>query len=335
MKSDNTLLTKALADITKIFGEGSVVMAQDIKSLGSFSTGSVQLDCALGGGFPIGRITEIYGPEGSGKSTSCIHAIAHCQAMGGKAVYIDLEGTFDKLYARSLGVVLADLPVITPTNGEAAISMGEMLCKTGAIDLLIVDSIAVMLPSKVEEGEVSDANMSYHAKLVSAWAKRITPILYKHKICVIAINQIREKPGVAFGNPEYVTGGNALKYYASVRIDIRKSGTVHKDKEDVIIGEPRKIKIIKCKISSSQNKTMMVDIFYGEGIDQSGEVLDVCVDQLKLVEKTGSWYSWNGAKIAQGRDNARQFLKDNPEVFEELKEKVIEHLMVERFEDLI
>lgn len=326
-------LDKVLSDLQKTFGKESVGSAKElIKAKGAYSTGSIQLDARLGGGFPKGRLTELYGPESSGKTTACIHAIADAQAKGDKAVFVDLEGTFDKYYARSLGVNLDDLIYIPPTNGEEAISIAEKVCKSGEIGIIVFDSIASLLPIKQEQGDVGNANMAYHAKLTGEFCKRFVPIQYRHSIAVIAINQIREKPGVSFGNPEYTTGGNALKFYAAVRIDIRKSGSVHKDKEGNVIGEPRKVKIVKSKINDSANKIMMVDIIYGEGIDQIGEVIDVGVE-VGLIEKSGSWYSYDGTKIAQGRESAKQFFRDNEELYEQVRQKIVEGLTIDLYAD--
>lgn len=327
-------LDKVLLDLQKVYGKDSVGTAREtIKPMGSYTTGSLTLDAKLGGGFPIGRLTEIYGPESSGKTTSCIHAIVACQAQGHKAVFVDLEGTFDKVYAKNLGVNIDDLLYIPPMSGENAMSIAEKLCKSGEIGLLIIDSIAALLPGKISDDDYGKANMAYHAKLVSEVVKRFVPIQYQNKIAVIAINQIREKPGVSFGNPEYSTGGNSLKFYAAVRLDIRKSGALHKDKDGNVTGEPRKIKIVKSKINASVNSTMMVDIVYGEGIDQVGEVVDLGVE-ISLFEKSGSWYSYDGTKIAQGREGAKQFFRDNPELYEEVKAKIIKDITIELYTDL-
>lgn len=327
-------LDKLVKDLQKVYGVEALGSAQDtVKSMGSYSTGSIGLNARLGGGFPIGRLTEIFGPESSGKTTSCIHAIADCQAKGDKAIFVDLEGTFDKVYAKNLGVNLKDLIYIPPMSGEDAMGIAEKLCKSGEIGLIVIDSVAALLPGKIADDEYGKANMAYHAKLVGEVVKRFVPIQYQNKIAVVAINQIREKPGVSFGNPEYSTGGNSLKFYAAVRLDIRKSGAYHKDKEGNIIGEPRKIKIVKSKINASVNQTMMVDIKYGEGIDQVGEVVDACED-LEIFNKSGAWYSYEGNKIAQGREQAKQFLRDNPELYDELKQRVVDEFTIQLYADI-
>lgn len=327
-------LENTIKDLKKIFGDDSVGSAKQlIKPKGSYSTGSIQLDAKLGGGFPIGRLTEIYGPESSGKTTACIHAIADCQVKGHKALFVDLEGTFDKVYAKNLGVNIDDLIYIPPMAGEDAMGIAEKLCKTGEIGLLVIDSIAALLPGKIPDDDYGKANMAYHAKLVGEVVKRFVPIQYQNNIAVVAINQIREKPGVSFGNPEYSTGGNSLKFYAAVRLDIRKSGSLIKNKDGEVIAEPRKIKIIKSKINASTNKTMMVDIIYGEGVDNLGEVVDISVE-LSHLEKSGAWYSYNGAKIAQGREQAKQFFRDNPEVYQELRTKVLNEITIDLYADI-
>ena len=328
------VLKKLTADLEKAFGKGCVGSAKDlVKSKGSYSTGSLQLDAKLGGGFPKGMLTEIYGPYSSGKTTACIHAIADAQAKGDKVMFVDLEGTFDKVYAHNLGVNISDLIYIPATGGETALQIAEKFCKTGEIGLVVIDSVAAMLPEKIEDDDYGKANMAYHAKLVGEFVKRFVPIQSKHNIALVAINQIRQKPGVSFGPSDYTTGGEALPFYAAVRLDIRKSGNSEKDVEGNIIGEPRKVKIVKSKINNTMNQTLMVDIVYGEGFDQVGEVLDIA-EQLELINKSGSWYSYNGAKIGQGRVQTKGFLKDNPELYEELKAKVWEQIYIPPNADL-
>lgn len=322
-------LEKAMLEMQKAFGKHAVGSAKElVRSKGSYSTGCLQLDAKLGGGFPKGMLTEIYGPYSSGKTTACIHAIVDAQIKGDKVVFVDLEGTFDKVYAHNLGVNVDDLIYIPANAGERALGIAEKLCKTGEVGMIIIDSVAAMLPEKIGEDEYGKANMAFHAKLVGEFVKRFVPIQSRHSIAVVAVNQIRLKPGVSFGNPEYTTGGEALPFYAAVRIDIRKSGAVEKDKEGNVIAEPRKVKIVKSKINSSVNQTLMVDIIYGEGFDQVGEVVDVATE-LEILNKSGSWYSYDGGKIAQGRMQAKNFMKDNPEVYEIIRQKVWDYLFIE------
>ncbi len=315
-----TELEKALKDIQKIYGENSVgISSKVVYPKGCFSTGSIKLDRALTmdgedrGGFPRGKLTELYGPPSSGKSTLSLYAIADCQKQGLKAVYMDLEGTFDKSYAVALGVDLDNLILIPPMAGEDAISIAEKVARTGEIGLLVVDSVATMLPVKDMDGDVGNANMAYHAKLVGKFVKRFVPLQHKYKMGIIMINQLRLNPGVSFGNPEYTTGGSSPEFYSSVRIDIRKKGAAYKDKDDVIIGEPRKITIKKSKINSSANTVVMADIYYGLGIDNEKERLDLGVES-GAITKTGGWYTYEGTKIGNGAENAKQFLRDHPEI---------------------
>lgn len=323
------MIDKILADLRKVYGENSVGIANDSSlDFGGFSTGSIQMDAILGGnGFPRGRLTEIFGPESSGKTTSALHAIADCQKKGLKALFVDFEGTYDKIYAANLGVDNKSLIYIPPTSGEIAMAIAEKICKSGEIGIVVIDSIAAMLPGKIEEDDYGKANMAYHAKLVSEVVKRLVPIQYTHKIAVVVLNQLRDKPGVSFGNPEYSTGGNALKYYAAVRIDIRKSGSLYKDKEGNIVGEPRKVKIIKSKINASANKTFMIDIIYGQGIDRISEIVEAGTE-LGLITKAGSWYSYEGTKIGQGTDSVKEFLSDNEELANTLAVKIFNLLLI-------
>ncbi len=312
-------LEKEMLALQKLYGAQSVGYAKDlVSSKGSYSTGSLQLNAYLGGGFPIGRIVEIKGPYSSGKSSMAIHALADCQKQGHKAMFVDLEGTFDKVYAHNLGVNIQDLIYIPPMNGEDAMGMAEKLCKTGEIGLIVVDSIAALLPGKIGEDEYGKANMAFHAKLVGEMTKRFVPVLSTNNVAMIAINQLRKKPGVSFGNPEYSTGGESVGFYASVILDIRKSGAVEKDKDGITISEPRKIKIEKCKINNSVSRTMMVDIIYGEGLDKYGEIVEAGLE-VGVLQKKGSWYSHNDVMIGQGKVQVKQFLKDNPEALEELE----------------
>lgn len=323
----------ALTDLQKTFGKGIAGSYDDAKlpSLPSFSTGSIGLDLCLNGGYPRGKITEIYGPESSGKTTSAIHAIKDCQDQGGLAVFIDLEGSFDPEYAEALGVNVHDETKFiysSPDLGEEALEVVEKLIRTGAVGIVVIDSVATLLPGKEADGDYGDATMGVQARLMSQGCRKLNPVVKKFGTALIFINQLREKIGITFGNPEVTTGGNALKFYASVRVDIRKNGSPIKDKEGVVIGEPRRAKVIKSKISPHANAVVNFDIYYGKGIDQYGEVLDLAVD-LDIVQKSGSWYAYQEVKIAQGRESAKLFFKDNPEVFEEIKKKVFDNLEIE------
>lgn len=292
-----------------------------IKKVGSFEAQCIK----------IGHPDELYITDNyvvTHNTTACIHAIVDAQNKGDKVIFVDLEGTFDKVYAHSLGVDIDDLIYIPSNAGERALQIAEKLCKTGEIGLIIIDSVAALLPEKIGEDDYGKANMAFHAKLVGEFVKRFVPVQSRHNIAVVAVNQIRLKPGVSFGNPEYTTGGEALPFYAAVRLDIRKSGSVEKDKEGNVIAEPRKVKIVKSKINSSVNQTLMVDIIYGEGFDQVGEVVDVATD-LEIIKKSGAWYSYEDAKIAQGRMQAKQFMRDNPEVYEIIRQQVWDHLFIE------
>ena len=320
-------LEEALSSIEKTFGKGKAGKAIDVvKKLDTYSTGSLQLDHLLDGGFPKKRLSIIAGPYSSGKTTLALNAVVDCQKKGDVALWVDAEGTFIKDYAEKLGVNLDDLLVITPMGGESIGQIIEKLIKTGEIGLVVIDSIAAMLPEKIEESEeYGNANMAFHAKLIGEITKRLVPLQYTYDVAVIAINQFRLKPGVSFGNPEYEPGGESLSFYASIKMEIRKSGALEKDEKGEVIAEPRKIKITKSKINNSTNKIMEISIIYGKGLDVLGEVVDLGAT-LNIIEKSGAWYSYKGAKIGQGKAQTKTFLKDNPEAYQEIKELIIQEL---------
>lgn len=310
--------------LDKTYGKGTVMKLGDkqVVSIESISTGSLGLDIALGiGGFPKGRVVEIYGPESSGKTTLAIHTIAQCQKAGGIAAFIDAEHAFDRFYAENLGVDTENLLISQPDNGEQALEIAENLIRSGAIDILVIDSVAALVPRSEIEGEMGDSKMGLQARLMSQALRKLTATIGKTGCCCIFINQLREKIGVMFGNPETTTGGNALKFYASVRIDIRRSGSAIKNKEGEVMGNPVKMKVVKNKLAPPF-RVVMADIMYGEGISRLGEIIDIGVEK-EVIQKSGSWYSYGGTKIAQGRESAKQFLSDNPEVTEEIAAKIM------------
>jgi recombination protein RecA len=309
--------------LDKTYGKGTVMKLGDKKVVDAevIPTGSLGLDIALGiGGFPKGRVVEIYGPESSGKTTLAIHAIAECQKAGGIAAFIDAEHAFDKSYADNLGVDTENLLISQPDNGEQALEIAENLIRSGAIDILVIDSVAALVPRSEIEGEMGDSKMGLQARLMSQALRKLTGTIGRTGCCCIFINQLREKIGVMFGNPETTTGGNALKFYASVRIDIRRSGSAIKDKEGNVMGNPVKIKVVKNKMAPPF-RIAMADIMYGEGISKNGEILDLGVEN-DVIGKSGSWFSYEGTKIAQGRESAKQFLIDNPEVALEIEMRI-------------
>ena len=313
----------AVDKLEKTYGKGTVMKLGDKQAVNieSISTGSLGLDIALGiGGFPKGRVVEIYGPESSGKTTLAIHAIAECQKAGGIAAIIDAEHAFDRFYAESLGVDTENLLISQPDNGEQALEIAENLIRSGAIDILVIDSVAALVPRAEIEGEMGDSKMGLHARLMSQALRKLTGSIGRTGCCCIFINQLREKIGVMFGNPETTTGGNALKFYASVRIDIRKSGSAIKDKEGNIVGNPIKVKVVKNKLAPPF-RIATFDIMFGEGISKTGEIIDLGVDN-EIIQKAGSWFSYSGTKVAQGREGAKRFMIDNPEVAEEIMTKI-------------
>ncbi len=318
-------LLATLGRIDKDFGKGAIMCLGDdaVQDVEVISTGSVGLDFALGvGGLPRGRITEIYGPEASGKTTLAIHVIAEAQKQGGICAIIDAEHAFDRFYAEHLGVDTNRLWIAQPDNGEQALDIAEQLINSGAIDVLVIDSVAALTPKAEIEGEMGDKNVGLHARLMSQAMRKLTGAVSRTRTCCIFINQLREKIGVMFGNPETTTGGNALKFYASVRIDIRSSTTI-KDKEEVL-GRHTKVKVTKNKVAPPF-KRCEFDIMFGEGISRSGEIIDLGVEH-GIIQKSGSWFSYGGTKLAQGRDAAKQVIKDNPELADELEAKIMEAL---------
>ncbi len=313
----------AMEKLEKTYGKGSIMRLGDKKvvDIESIPTGSLGLDIALGiGGLPKGRVVEIYGPESSGKTTLTIHAIAEAQKQGGIAAFIDAEHAFDKAYAEHLGVDTDNLIIAQPDNGEQALEIADNLIRSGAIDILVIDSVAALTPRSEIEGEMGDSKMGLHARLMSQALRKLTGSIGRTGTCCVFINQLREKIGVMFGNPETTTGGNALKFYASVRLDIRRSGAAIKDKEGNVVGNPTKVKVVKNKLAPPF-RIAYFDMIFGEGISKTGEIIDFGVEN-DLIKKSGSWYSYEGTKIAQGRESAKQFLLDNPEVSETLENKI-------------
>lgn len=318
-------LQLTLDKLEKTYGKGSIMKMGDspIEDIEFISTGSIGLDAALGiGGFPKGRVIEIYGPESSGKTTLAIHAIAESQKAGGIAAFIDAEHAFDRYYAEKLGVDTANLLISQPDNGEQALEIAENLIRSGAIDIIVIDSVAALTPKSEIEGEMGDSKMGLQARLMSQALRKLTGTISKTGACCIFINQLREKIGVMFGNPETTTGGNALKFYASVRLDIRKMSQIKEG--DQINGNRVKVKVVKNKVAPPF-RTAEFDIIYGEGISKIGELIDLGVD-FNIIKKSGSWFSYNDTKLGQGRDAAKQILIDNPELFEEIEGLIREQL---------
>lgn len=310
--------------LEKMYGKGTVMKLGDSKVVeaDSVSTGSIGLDLALGiGGFPRGRIIEIYGPESSGKTTLAIHAIAEAQKKGGLAAFIDAEHAFDKNYARKLGVDVDNLLISQPDDGEQALDIAEHLIRSGAIDIVVVDSVAALVPRGEIEGDMGDSKMGLQARLMSQAMRKLTGAIHKTGCVCIFINQLRDKIGVMFGNPETTTGGNALKFYASIRLDIRRAAQL-KDKEGNIFGNRTKVKVVKNKLAPPF-RVVEFDIIYGKGISKDGEIVDMATDA-GILQKSGTWFSYDGNKLGQGRDNVIQFLSDNPGLREELEKKLMD-----------
>lgn len=325
MSSEKEAKLKALQltldKLDKTYGKGTVMKMGDkaIEEVETISSGSLGVDLALGvGGYPKGRIIEIYGPESSGKTTLTLHAIAEAQKAGGIAAFIDAEHAFDRNYAEKLGVDIENLIISQPDNGEQALEIAENLIRSGAIDIVVIDSVAALTPKSEIEGEMGDSKMGLHARLMSQALRKLTGTISKTHCTVFFINQLREKIGVMFGNPETTTGGNALKFYASVRLDIRRSTQI-KDGENVL-GNRTKVKVVKNKVAPPF-KTAEFDIMYGEGVSKTGEILDLAVE-FEIVKKAGSWFSYGDTKLGQGRDAVKALIKDNPELADELEAKI-------------
>ena len=323
VKEKSDLLDEAIAKIEKQFGKGAIMKMGDgqVEPIEVISTDCLTLDFALGvGGFPRGRIVEIYGPESSGKTTVALHAVASCQRNGGTAAFIDAEHALDPVYAENLGVNIRDLYVSQPDNGEQALDIADMLVRSNAVDIIVIDSVAALTPRVEIEGEMDQSTVGAQARLMSKALRKLTGVVNKAKTCIIFINQLREKVGVMFGNPETTTGGNALKFYASVRLEIRKGDAIKSGSE--IVGNRTRAKIVKNKLAPPF-KTAEFDIIFGKGISANGCLIDMAQEK-GVVVKTGSWFSYNGDKIGQGREKAIQFLDDNPEVAEEITAKLKE-----------
>jgi len=316
-------LQAAMAKIEKDFGKGSIMKMGDekIENVDVIPTGSIALNAALGvGGYPKGRIIEIYGPESSGKTTLAIHAIAECQKAGGIAAFIDAEHAFDRFYAEKLGVDVNNLYISQPDNGEQALEIADQLIRSAAIDIIVIDSVAALTPKKEIEGDMGDSAVGLHARLMSQALRKVTATISKTNTTCIFINQLREKIGIMFGNPETTTGGNALKFYASVRLDIRKVSSI-KDGDNVI-GNLVRVKVVKNKVAPPFRKAEF-EITFGEGISKVGEIIDLGVEY-NVITKSGSWFSYQGTKLAQGRDATKEMLLDNPELCDELEAKVMQ-----------
>ena len=319
-------LQMTLDKLDKTYGKGSVMKLGDEvnEEVEVISSGSIGLDIALGaGGYPKGRVIEIYGPESSGKTTLTLHAIAECQKKGGIAAFIDAEHAFDRFYAEKLGVDITELIISQPDHGEQALEIADNLIRSGAVDIIIIDSVAALTPKSEIEGEMGDSKMGLHARLMSQALRKLTGSISKTKCTVFFINQLREKIGVMFGNPETTTGGNALKFYASVRIDIRRSTQI-KNTESEVLGNKTRVKIVKNKVAPPF-RTAEFDIMYGEGISKIGEIIDLGVDY-ELIKKSGSWFSYGDSKIGQGRDAVKKVLLENPDLLDELEEKIMDTL---------
>tara|TARA_B100000965_G_scaffold93423_1_gene76218 strand:+ start:1149 stop:2144 length:996 start_codon:yes stop_codon:yes gene_type:complete len=325
-KEKTKALNLTIEKLEKTYGQGTVMKLSDesIINVPSIPTGSIGLDIALGiGGIPKGRVIEIYGPESSGKTTLSMHCIAEAQKKGGIAAFIDAEHAFDKSYAERLGIDTENLLISQPDNGEQALEITEHLIRSGAIDIIVIDSVAALVPKGELEGEMGDSKMGLQARLMSQAMRKLTGAIHKSGCACVFINQLRQKIGVMFGNPETTTGGNALKFYSSVRIDIRRIGQI-KDNPDSVMGNRTKVKVVKNKVAPPF-KVVEFDIMYGKGISKSGEIIDLGVE-MDIIQKAGSWFSYNENKLAQGRDSAKQIIEDNPELMKELESKIKEKI---------
>ena len=324
-KADKLKALKLTLDkLDKTYGKGTVMKMGDSpdENVEAISSGSLGLDIALGvGGYPKGRVIEIYGPESSGKTTLTLHAIAECQKKGGIAAFIDAEHAFDRFYAENLGVDIENLIISQPDHGEQALEIADNLIRSGAIDMVIIDSVAALTPKSEIEGEMGDSKMGLHARLMSQALRKLTSSISKTNCTVIFINQLREKIGIMFGNPETTTGGNALKFYASIRLDIRRSTQI-KSSDGVVMGNKTRVKIVKNKVAPPF-KLAEFDIMYGEGISKVGEIIDLAVEA-EIINKSGSWFSYDGTKLGQGRDVVKSLLKDNPDLMDTLETKLKE-----------
>jgi len=324
-KADKLKALKLTLDkLDKTYGKGTVMKMGDSpdENVEAISSGSLSLDIALGvGGYPKGRVIEIYGPESSGKTTLTLHAIAECQKKGGIAAFIDAEHAFDRFYAENLGIDIENLIISQPDHGEQALEIADNLIRSGAIDMVIIDSVAALTPKSEIEGEMGDSKMGLHARLMSQALRKLTSSISKTNCTVIFINQLREKIGIMFGNPETTTGGNALKFYASIRLDIRRSTQI-KSSDGVVMGNKTRVKIVKNKVAPPF-KLAEFDIMYGEGISKVGEIIDLAVEA-EIINKSGSWFSYDGTKLGQGRDAVKSLLKDNPDLMETLETKLKE-----------
>ncbi|MEK4424501.1 recombinase RecA [Solibacillus sp. FSL K6-1523] len=321
MSDRKTALDMALKQIEKQFGKGSVMKLGEAtdRKMETSSSGSIALDTALGiGGYPRGRIVEVYGPESSGKTTVTLHAIAEIQANGGTAAFIDAEHALDPVYAQKLGVNIDELLLSQPDTGEQALEIAEALVRSGAIDIIVVDSVAALVPKAEIEGEMGDSHMGLQARLMSQALRKLSGVINKSNTLAIFINQVREKIGVMFGNPETTTGGRALKFYSSIRLEVRRGEAIKQGTD--IVGNKTKIKVVKNKVAPPF-RTAEVDIMYGEGISKEGEIVDIGAE-LDIIQKSGSWYSYNNDRIGQGRENVKQFFKENPAIRDEVAEKI-------------
>ena len=320
-------LSAALQQIERQFGKGAIMRMGDgtaLEGIGVVSTGSLTLDQALGiGGLPKGRVVEIYGPESSGKTTLTLHAIAQCQKAGGTAAFVDAEHALDPIYAENLGVNVEDLLVSQPDTGEQALEITDMLVRSGAVDMVVIDSVAALTPKAEIEGDMGDSHVGLQARLMSQALRKLTGNIKRSNCMVVFINQIRMKIGVMFGSPETTSGGNALKFYASVRLDIRRIGALKRG--DEVVGNQTRVKVVKNKLAPPFRQAEF-EILYGEGISREGELIELGVEH-NLVDKSGAWYSYNGDRIGQGKENARQFLKDNPEMAEDIERKLRAEMM--------